>query len=36
MGKEEDINFSTYEEIVERFEKEWRALHEEAKKQDKC
>lgn len=35
MGKEEDIDFSTYEEIVERFEKEWRVLHEKAKKRSK-
>lgn len=35
MGKEEDIDFRTYDEIAERFEKEWRALHEKAKKQGK-
>lgn len=35
MGKEENINFNTYEEIAERFDKEWRALHEKIKKQTK-
>ena len=35
MGKEKDIQFDSYEEIAERFEKEWRVLHEKAKKQDK-
>ena len=35
MGKEEDIHFTSYEEIAERFEKEWRALHEKVKKQNK-
>jgi len=32
MGKEEDINFSTFEEIAERFDREWRILHEKIKK----
>ena len=31
MGQEENINFSTYENIVERFDKEWRVLHEKPK-----
>lgn len=35
MGKEENIDFSTYEELVEQFEREWRVLHEKAKKQSK-
>ena len=35
MGKEEDIHFTSYEELAECFEKEWRALHEKAKKQNK-
>lgn len=35
MGKEEDIHFTSYEEIAERFEREWRVLHEKAKKQNK-
>lgn len=32
MGKEEPIEFSSYEAVSEQFEKEWRALHEKAKK----
>ncbi len=32
MGKEENIDFSSYEEVAERFESEWRALHEKHKK----
>jgi hypothetical protein len=32
MGKEEKVNFISFEEISERFENEWRELHEEAKK----
>jgi hypothetical protein len=35
MGKEENTQFISYDEIAERFEKEWRALHEKAKKQSK-
>jgi hypothetical protein len=31
LGKEERINFTTYENIVEQFETEWRILHEEIK-----
>jgi Family of unknown function (DUF6516) len=34
MGKEENVNFNTYDEIAERFEKEWRILHERTKKQN--
>lgn len=33
MGTEEDIVFIGYEEIAEKFEKEWRALHEKIKSQ---
>ena len=32
MGKEEPVDFKSYEDIVERFEKEWRVLHEKSKK----
>ena len=32
MGQEEPIKFQSYSAIAERFEKEWRALHEKAKK----
>lgn len=32
MGKEEDIEFTSFEEIATRFEEEWRALHETIKK----
>ena len=32
MGNEEIVNFISYENIAERFDKEWRALHEKAKK----
>lgn len=32
MGKEEPVNFVSYEAIAEQFEKEWRILHEKAKK----
>ena len=32
MGKEEDIEFTSFEEIATRFEEEWRALHEAIKK----
>jgi hypothetical protein len=32
LGKEEDISFTTYEDIAKRFEKEWREIHEKAKK----
>lgn len=32
MGKEEPIEFVSYEAIAEQFEKEWRILHEKAKK----
>lgn len=35
MGKEEKVEFSTYEDIAKRFEKEWRILHEKVKKQAK-
>lgn len=31
MGKEEPIEFVSYEEIAERFEREWRILHEQIK-----
>jgi Family of unknown function (DUF6516) len=31
MGREEPVEFESYEAIVERFEKEWRILHEQAK-----
>jgi hypothetical protein len=31
MGKEEPVNFKNYETTAEKFEKEWRALHEKAK-----
>ena len=33
MGKEEAIVFTNYKDILERFEKEWRILHEKAKNQ---
>lgn len=33
MGKEEKVDFTSYEEIADRFDKEWRVLHEKAKKQ---
>lgn len=32
MGKVEPVAFDSYEAIAETFEKEWRALHEQAKK----
>ncbi len=32
MGKEESVDFKSYEAIAERFDNEWRALHEKAKK----
>ncbi len=32
MGKEESITFLTFEEIKERFETEWREIHEKHKK----
>jgi len=32
MGKEEPIDFESYEAIAQRFDTEWRALHEKAKK----
>jgi hypothetical protein len=32
MGREEPVKFVSYEDIAEQFEKEWRALHEKAKK----
>ena len=35
MGKEDKITFTSYEEIANRFEIEWRELHEKAKKQQK-
>jgi len=31
MGKEEKVDFSSYEEIVDRFESEWRKIHESIK-----
>jgi hypothetical protein len=31
--QEESIEFISYEDITERFEKEWRTVHEKAKKQ---
>lgn len=30
MGQIEDVNYTTYEEIAERFENEWREIHEKA------
>jgi len=33
MGKEEKVDLTNYEEIADRFDKEWRILHEKAKKQ---
>lgn len=35
MGKEMPVKFESYEKIAEQFETEWRALHEQAKK-DYC
>ena len=32
MGKIEDVDFTTYEAIAERFESEWREIHEERQK----
>lgn len=32
MGKEEKVNFDTFEEIADRFETEWRKIHEKIKK----
>lgn len=32
MRKEEPIEFKSYEAVAEQFDKEWRALHEKAKK----
>ena len=32
MGKEERVNFTSYEDIVDRFEVEWRQIHENIKK----
>lgn len=32
MGKEELIEFESFEAISERFDKEWRLLHEKVKK----
>ncbi len=32
MGKEERVTFKNYESIADRFNKEWRVLHEKAKK----
>ncbi len=32
MGKEEPVEFQTYEAIAEQFEREWKELHEKAKK----
>ena len=32
MGKEEPVEFVSYDETFERFEQEWRSLHEKAKK----
>jgi hypothetical protein len=32
MGKEEAVEFTDYDDIAERFDKEWRQLHEKAKK----
>jgi hypothetical protein len=31
LGKEERVNFTTYEDIAERFDAEWRILHEKIK-----
>ena len=33
MGKEEDIEFTNHEDLVDRFEIEWSKIHEKAKKQ---
>lgn len=35
MGKEEMVEFISYEDIEQRFEKEWRAIHEKIKEQKK-
>ena len=32
MGKEEKVSFSTFEEIANNFEAEWREIHEKIKK----
>jgi hypothetical protein len=32
MGNEEPIEFDSYESVIEQFEKEWRKIHEKAKK----
>jgi len=32
MGKEEPVDFTSFEAVAERFDTEWRALHEKAKK----
>jgi hypothetical protein len=32
MGKEHPVDFESYEMIAERFDKEWRELHEKAKR----
>ena len=32
MGTEETIEYQSYQKIAEQFEREWRALHEKAKK----
>jgi hypothetical protein len=33
LGKEEDMKFSSLEDVQDRFEKEWEALHDKIKKQ---
>lgn len=35
MGKEKSVRFSSYEDIVDQFEREWRIVHEKAKSQFK-
>jgi hypothetical protein len=32
MGKEEAVEFESYEAVADQFDKEWRVLHEKAKK----
>ncbi len=32
MGKEEPVNFKSYEQVVDKFEEEWRVIHEKAQK----
>lgn len=32
MGKEKPVDFENYEKIAEKFDKEWREIHEKAKR----